>query len=168
MSFKRIVAVAAAAVGLGATAGALLYAQGGSNSSVVGAWKVAERSYEGANPRKITNPQPGVWLFTRRHYSFTDDTSDNGRPTFPAEGATAQQRADVFGPFTAQAGTYEINGSEITFKRIAAKNPNNLRPGRFTTWTFRLEGSNTLWATQKANQDGPLANQMTLKLTRLE
>jgi hypothetical protein len=56
----------------------------------------------------------------------------------------------------------------MTYRRIAAKNPNNLRPGAFTAVTFRFEGNDTLWITGKANQNGPIADPTTLKLTRLE
>ena len=167
MSFRRL-SVAAALVGVTAILGALLFAQGNSNPSIVGVWKVAERTYTGPNARKITSPQPGVRIFTQRHFSISEDTSDTLRE-LPVEGATDKQRADVSGPFTAQAGTYEIKGNEITQRRIAAKNPNNVRPEAFFINTFRFESKDThLWLTEKANQNGPIANPIIRKLTRLE
>ena len=51
---------------------------------------------------------------------------------------------------------------------IAAKNPAEMRAGNFLTFTFRLEGPDTLWLTTKTDENGPLANPTTVKLTRLE
>jgi hypothetical protein len=166
-TISALVVGTAAVLGVLVAVGAMLYAQSNSPSpSIVGVWKVTERPLPGG--RTLASPQPGIRIYTRRHYSFTEDTSEGGRPELPTEGATDKQRLDVFGPFTAQAGTYEIRGNELTYRRIAAKNPNNLRPGAFTTVTFRFEGNDTLWITGKANQNGPIADPTTLKLTRLE
>jgi hypothetical protein len=149
----------------------LASAQGGvSNSAVVGVWRVSEVTTTGPNGRKITNPQPSVRIFTERYFSVTDVTSDTPRAELPlpAEKRTDKQIADAYGPFSANAGTYEIKGNEITFKRIAAKNPAVMRSGNFATSTFRLEGKDTLWLTGNANDAGPVANPQTVKLTRLE
>ena len=93
--------------------------------------------------------------------------SDKPRPELPEKGATDKETADAFRPFIAQGGTYEIKGNEITYRPITAKNPNAMRTGAFQTSTFRLEGD-TLWITGKANATGPIANPVTVKMTRVE
>ncbi|MGE3508093.1 MAG: hypothetical protein AB7N65_04340 [Vicinamibacterales bacterium] len=156
-----------AVVGLVVAAAPLVQGQDPSAKNIVGVWRVAERTVVGPGAKPITSVQPGIRIFTQRHYSFTDDTSDTPRPELPAN-PTDKQRSDVFTPFTAQAGTYEIKGNEITFRRLAAKSPVNVRPGSFGISTFRFEGSGTLWLTTKANQSGPVASPVTIKLTRIE
>jgi hypothetical protein len=156
------------AVVLLATLGIVLFAQRGSSPSIVGVWRVSERTITGPEARKITNPQPGLRIFTQRHYSVTEVDSDKPRPELPPEGQRSdKQYADAFDPFTARAGTYEIKGNEITTRPIADKSPNAMRAGNFITFTFMIEG-NTLTITGKANQAGPIANPTTTKYTRVE
>jgi Lipocalin-like domain len=144
-------------------------AQSGSASSpVVGAWRVSEIASTGPNAQTIKNPQPGLVIYTPRHYSIDMVTADAPRPAVPTQGATDKQRADAFGPFTANAGTYAIKGDELTHTIVTAKNPATMSSGSFQVYTFRMEGKNTLWLTTKANQTGPVANPTTLKLTRVE
>jgi len=49
-----------------------------------------------------------------------------------------------------------------------AKNPATMKAGRFQTYTFRLEGKDTVWLTQKATDEGPAQNPATIKLRRIE
>jgi hypothetical protein len=139
-----------------------------SNASVIGVWRVSEWTTSGPNGRKITNPQPTVIIFTRRYFSRNEVTSDVPRPELPAQGATDKQVADAFRLFDGEAATYEIEGNEITFKRIVTKNPASMRDGNFLVVTFRMEGNDTLWITAKANQNGPIANPTITRLNRLE
>lgn len=168
MPSPRLLAAAALIGTLGMTLGVFVSAQRGSSPSIVGVWRLSEVTITGPNARKITSPQPGLRIFTQRHYSLSEVTSDKPRPELPPQGkATDKQIADAFGPFTGQAGTYEIKGNEITTRPIAAKSPNAMQAGSFTTSTFTLEGS-TLTMTTKANAAGPIANPTTFRLTRAE
>ena len=137
------------------------------SSSIVGVWRVSEVTYTGLNARKVTSPQPGLRIFTQRHYSITEVTSDTARAVIPAQGATEKQMAEAFGPFTGQAGTYEIRGNELTTRPIAAKNPGTMRSGFFGRAMIAVDGK-TLTITGKENADGPIANPTTVKLTRVE
>lgn len=144
-------------------------AQQRSSPSLVGVWKVAEVTTTGPNGRKVTNPQPGVRIYTPRYFSVTDVTSDRPRPELPPPGkASDKQLADAFGPFAARAGTYEVKGNEILYHIIAAKAPNLMKPGIVLTSTFKFEGNDTVVIVQKTDQNGPVANPLTTKLTRLE
>ena len=142
-------------------------AQGGA-SPVIGVWKVAEVTYTGANARTLTNPQPGIRIFTATYYSVNQVTSAEPRPLLPATGATDKQLLDAYGPLNVSAGTYQIAGNEIRLTRIVGKTANTMTPGNLATFTFRMDGKNTLWMTQKATEVGPVTNPQTIKLTRLE
>jgi hypothetical protein len=43
-----------------------------------------------------------------------------------------------------------------------------MRDGNVDVETFKMEGKNTLWLTEKADFRGPAANPTTVKLTRVE
>ena len=139
------------------------------NSGVIGVRRVSELTSMGPNERTLTRPQPGIVIFTPHYYSRNLVTSDAPRPELPPlDKANAKQIADAWGPFTANAGTYEIRGNELMTNRIAAKNPAEMRAGNFLTFTFHLEGRDTLWLTSKTDENGPAANPTAVKLTRLE
>ncbi len=164
---KHLAAAATLVVLLGGVA--RIGAQSGSaNSPVVGVWRVSELAATGPNASTIKNPQPGLVIFTQRHYSIDMVISDGPRVEVPTQGATDKQRADAFGPFTGNAGTYTIKGNELTNNIITAKNPATMSNGSFQVYTFKTEGKNTLWLTSKANRAGPVANPGTIKLTRVE
>ena len=56
----------------------------------------------------------------------------------------------------------------ITAKHpVVAKNPNAMHAGNSGSSTFKLEGK-TLVLTQVSTQSGPVANPITLRLTRVE
>jgi hypothetical protein len=166
MSAKRLL-IAGILIAVAAMVG---HAQRGNPSSgVIGVWRVSELTFIGPNERTVTKPQPGIVIFTPHYYSRNLVTSDAPRPELPEPDArTDKQIADAFGPFIANAGTYEIKGSELTTKRIAAKNPAEMSPGNVLTFTFRLEGRDTLWLTSKTDEKGPAPNPTAVKLTRLE
>ena len=141
--------------------------RGSSSASLVGVWKVSEVTYTGPNAKKVTNPQPGIRIFTQRYYAVDEVSADKPRPEAPEQSATDKQIVDAWTGFVGQGGTYEIKGNEVTTRRIAAKSPTLMKAGTFSTSTFALEG-NTLTLVTKATQDGPVANPTTYKLTRLE
>ena len=137
------------------------------DSPLVGVWRISERTFTGPNARTITNLQPGIIIITPHYYSNVVVTSETPRTELP-EQPTDKQRLDAFGPFGADAGTYEIKGNEITSHPVVHKNPNRMRAGSFEVDTFRMEGRNTLWLTPRTRDTGPVANPTTTTLTRLE
>ena len=134
---------------------------------LIGVWRVAERDTSGPNATKNTNPQPGLWIFTAQYFSENQVTSATPRTDLPSS-PTDKERADAWAPFAAQAGTYEIQGDTIVLRRTANKNPAGMTSGNFLTHTFRKEGNDVLWLTQKANEGGPIANPLTQKIIRVE
>jgi hypothetical protein len=142
---------------------------GKSASPLIGVWRITGVTRTGPNSHNTANPQPGLFIVTAGHYAIDSVNSEASRAELPpADKRTDKQVAEAFGPFTAEAGTYEIKGDEITMKRIAAKNPAAMKAGNFVVMTFRLEGKDTLSLTQKSSDAGPTSNPNTFKLTRIE
>jgi len=134
-----------------------------------GVWKMTEVTTTGPKGAQQAAPQPGFYLFTGKHYSIVTVNADKPRPDLPQDTntATLEQLQASWGPFTAQSGTYEVKGAEVTFHALAAKNPSAMKAGNFSTSTFKIEGT-TLTLVNKANQAGPATNPTTRKLTRVE
>jgi hypothetical protein len=134
---------------------------------IEGVWKGTEITFTGAKPQTVTLTQPGLLIFTKKHFSFLGITGDKPRPDLPQKDATDAQKVAAWGPFMAVAGTLEVKGATVTLKAIVAKDPSGMAPGNFMTADFKVEG-NTLILTLKSRQAGPTPNPMTIKLVRLE
>jgi hypothetical protein len=154
-------------VGLLATSGAEAQTH---TASIQGVWQVVEVRMSGPTPATITlpEPRPNLAIITAKHYARVQVEAEGPRPVIAdVATATADQLRATWGPFVGEAGTYEVSGSTITMHPIAAKNPAAMKPGAFTTWSFQLTG-NTLVITAQGNQNGPVANPVTVKAVRVE
>ena len=138
--------------------------------SIQGVWRVAEVTIAGPQARTIAFAErPNLTIITARHYSRVEVQADGPRP-IPADvtKASADELRAVWGPFVAEAGTYEVTtGNLITMRPIASKNPAVMGPGVFIAYSYKLDGD-TLSMTQQRNQSGPFANPVTFKLVRVE
>ncbi len=149
----------------------LLFASGGfaqTKTPVEGVWKLTEWIESG---KTNTNPQPGLIIFTRGHYSVailmaprTDSIpSEMGRQVTDAEkiGLFEQWKW-----FVGISGSYEVKGSTVVMRPIVAKTTWDMNRQTPQEPEFKLEGSNTLWLipTVKGATDVGLR----MKLTRLE
>jgi hypothetical protein len=129
-----------------------------------GAWTIQDVS----NPRPPANPRnnpTGLVQFAGSHFSMMA-TQDSSRPALPDGGAakaTADQLRATWGPLVANAGTFTVTGSTIRLANMIAKGP--VASGNFAEWSFTLKGD-SLTMTQVRNQNGPVANPVTLRLTR--
>ena len=134
-----------------------------------GVWQAVEVTLPGPTPQTITlpTPPPNLTILTAKHYSRVEDQSEQPRHN-PADisKASADELRSVWEPFVGEAGTYEIAGGTLTMHPIVAKNPAAMKPGAFTTWSYRLDG-NTIWVTARSNQNGPVAP-VTIKAVRIE
>ena len=140
------------------------------SQSVQGVWQAVQISVPGPVRRTVTvpEPRPNLTMITARHYSRVQVEAEGARPAVAdMTKASADDLRAAWGPFYAEAGTYEVTGNVITLRPVAAKNPAAMTPGAFTTWSFTLE-SNTLRVTAQRNQDGPIANPPTITLVRVE
>jgi hypothetical protein len=129
-----------------------------SRQSIQGVWRVVERTIThspagrqdafGAFPVGThTNLQPGLLIFTAKHYSRTTDAAEQPRPTRPYKTPckpTLEELQAEWGPFVANAGTYEVSGTTVTLRAIVAKNPRAQSHKNFTKLTFKLDGNQFL------------------------
>ena len=128
-----------------------------------GAWRVTEVVSGG---QALASPQPGLLLFTGRHYSYTFVTSEEPRPDLPPGAVTAEALATVWNPFTANAGTFEVSGNTMTRRPIVAKSPAAMAPGAFNEYPFRLI-ADTLWSTPTRTEAGPVRSPTTVTYVRV-
>jgi hypothetical protein len=150
-------------------AAALLHAGGSTPSaqtSLQGVWRVVAVTTTGTGATVDNSPEPGLFIFTARHYSFTRVTGDGPRTMVAENDATANQLRDIL-RFSAQAGTYTVTGSDLVLRRVAALATSNMTPGNDATYSFRLAGD-SLWLTSKAYANRRLPYPLTIKLTRVE
>ncbi len=134
-------------------------------ASIQGVWqatevKIAERTMK---------PQPNLIIISRTHYSRNEVHAEQPRPVLsdPSK-ATAEELRATWGPFVGEAGTYELSGDHlITLRPIVAKNPAAASTGAFTVYSYKLEGD-TLTVTPQRNQNGPIADSVTIKSVRVE
>jgi len=142
----------------------------GKSTSVRGAWQVIQVTMTGPSPRTISvpDPRPNLAVFTAKHYSHLQVTSEGPRP-IPADmaKATVEELRAVWGPFSGEAGTYELGNNTITMHPIVAKNPAAMTSGAFTIYGIKLQGD-TLWITEQRTHRGPIVNPVTLKAVRVE
>jgi hypothetical protein len=140
------------------------------SQSIQGVWQAVEVTIAGPVKRTITipEPRPNLAVFTAKHYSRVQVEAEGARPAVAdVATASADELRAAWGPFYAEAGTYEVTGNVIALRPVAAKNPAAMTPGAFTTWSFTMEG-NTLRVTMERNQNGPIVNPVTVKLVRVE
>jgi hypothetical protein len=151
------------------SAAAVAQSRSSSQSTIQGVWQVSEVTAASPKPATNTKPEPGLYIFTAKHYSIVRITGDKPRPNLPdaVQKATAAELLAVWNPFAANAGTYEVSGGNLTTRPMVAKNPAAMSTGAFNVSAFKIEG-NTLWLTAVRNQSGPVQNPATIKLTRIE
>jgi hypothetical protein len=118
-----------------------------------------------------SNPQPGLLIFTKGHYSVVIVIAEKPRATVaPAKDpqnltdAEKIARYEQWRPFAASSGTYEINGSSLSIRPIVAKSANQMTRTTPISWELKLEGPNTLWLIPKDQSP----TEPRVKLTRLE
>jgi hypothetical protein len=121
-----------------------------SAESPQGVWKVVvARVASGPDAGHHTSDvQPGLMFITGNHYSLTWVQGFKARPDL-SENATPEEQAKVWGPFTANAGTYQIKHSTLSYTPIVAKNP-AVMSGRTNTLGFRIK-ADSMWLTNKAD-----------------
>ncbi len=152
-------------------------AQSSTKKPIAGAWKVTEIVVTGTDAANVANPQPGLIIFARKHYSVMWVSGNQPRSLFKGEDPTSEEKIAAYDSFVANSGTYEVAGETLTLQPMVARSP-NFMAGGVTKIQLRIEGT-TLWLTQKntdisirtgnrvAPSSGP-ASETRLKLTRVE
>src|SRR5438128_1977034 len=89
-------------------------------ASLQGVWRSVEVTVTGPNARTITNLQPNLTVVSAKHYARVEVQSEGPRPIVAdVTKATADELRAVWGPFVAEAGTYELAGDTLTLHPIA-------------------------------------------------
>jgi hypothetical protein len=114
---------------------------------LVGAWKVE-------------SAQPGLYVFTKQHYSFARIQGEKPLPDYPSnDKATDADKAAVFNALYLNTGTYTVTGNMLATRAMVAKSKFAIG-GAGNQYEFTISG-NSLTLTQKPSG-------AVLKLTRLE
>jgi len=154
---------------------------GQSTTSIQGVWRVVERTIPASTADRRdpfgafsegthTNLQPELMIFTAKHYSRTTDTAAQPRPTagYKVRGKpTLEELQAEWGPFAANAGTYEISGTTLALRAIVAKSPRAQADNNFTRLSLKLDGNN-LWLTPIDTETGKIAAPVTSVYMRVE
>jgi hypothetical protein len=143
-----------------------------------GVWKIVEVILPVANPAgkdsttRISNPQPGLVIFTRGYYSIAAVRGAQPRTAVaqPKDSLRLTDeekiaRFEEWNTFVANSGTYEIKGSMIIRHPIVAKIVSVMTKETPNINEFKLEGNNTLWLNPTPDR---LATEPRVKFTRVE
>ena len=93
--------------------------------SLVGAWKVASMSLS-IGERTTTNdsPQPGLVLFTGKHYSIMYVEGAQPRKPFTEPlRPTDPEKLEAYDTFVGHSGTYTVSDSLIAMEVVISKSP---------------------------------------------
>ena len=124
---------------------------------LVGAWRVTE--IDDANRPPITNPQPGLYIFTEQHYSFARINGTGPLPDYPSnDKATDADKVGVFNALYLNTGTYAVTANMLTTKAMVAKSAFVI--GASNQYEFAVHGK-ALVLTQKPSG-------AVIKLVRVE
>ncbi len=128
-------------------AAATVSGQSAATNPLVGAWKVE-------------SAQPGLYVFTKQHYSFARIQGDKPLPDYPSnDKATDADKANVFNALYLNTGTYTVTGNTLATKAMVAKSKFAIG-GAGNQYEYTISGT-SLTLTQKPSG-------AVLKLTRLE
>ena len=132
---------------------------GQTKSPLMGAWKVTEIANPNSPP--LTDPQPGLYVFTEKHYSAVRLNGTKPLPSYPSnDAATDAEKVASFNTIYVNAGGYAISGNMLTLSPMVAKSAFAMEPGRTVQYEFTVKGD-TLMLVQKPSGPG-------LKFVRLE
>lgn len=108
---------------------------------------------------KIDGDKPGLYIFTKQHYSFSR-VQGEPLPDYPSnDKATDAQKVTVFNTLYLNSGTYTVTGNTLATRAMMAKSKFAIG-GNGNRYEFAISG-NSLTLTQKPSG-------AVLRLTRLE
>jgi hypothetical protein len=116
--------------------------------SIEGAWKLVEvTSPDGVeNP----NPQPGVWMFTRHHYSLAMvmGTNVSVQPASVAQ-ALGVKEISLWDAFVANSGSYSVTGNMLTTVPMVAEAKEAMTDGFVLKYEMKFDGNGAVALTTK-------------------
>jgi hypothetical protein len=133
-----------------------------------GVWRTAEVVVPGPAPQTF-RPGATLAIFHGRHYSRVEVHAEGSRPPLKDSAtASADELRAVWGPFVAEAGTFELSGKDVvTMQAMVAKNPAAMTYGATSAFTYQRNGD-TLTLTQVRTPSGQAAAPVTVRLVRVE
>ena len=140
-------------------------AQNNDNDNVlVGVWRIVETTINASGETTvIRDPQPGLYIFTERHFSTMLVPGRESRAPFSAA-RTDAERLSAYDNFIADAGTYELQGSTVVTNNVIAKIPN----GMDATIPYRYSFENQELLLILESAWAPPGGSITYRLQRLE
>ncbi|MEO5741673.1 MAG: hypothetical protein ABIS29_13880 [Vicinamibacterales bacterium] len=133
-----------------------------------GVWRTVEVVVPGPT-RQTFRSASALAIFHGKHYSRVEVHVEGARPVLknPATASADELRA-VWGPFVAEAGTFDVTGTNVvTMQAMVAKNPAAMTTGATSVYTYQRSGG-TLTLTQTRTPSGPSAVPVTITLVRVE
>ena len=150
--------------------------------SIQGVWRNVERVIPAAPASDRRDPfghvptgvqrdvQPGLLILTKGYFSRTTDTAVQPRPKggYARPGApTVEELQARWGPFAANAGTYELSGDTITLRAVVSKEARDQVAGGFARLRVELAGD-TLSLTPIETSEGRIVAGVTSRYVRVE
>ena len=137
-----------------------------SREAFEGVWKTVEVVVPGPTPQTF-RAAATLAIFHGKHYSRVEVHTEGARPMLkdPATASADELRA-AWGPFVAEAGTFEVAGNNVTMQATVAKNPAAMMNGATSVYTYQRNGD-SLTLTQTRTPSGATAP-VTIKLARVE
>ena len=141
---KRLLALTALTLGSAAPLAA---------QSLIGVWKPVEVVLSGGPDagRHTTDLQPGQAIFTGQHYATLYVSGFAPRPRLSTQ-PTDEERGKVFDKFIANAGTYQLKDSVLSYTPVVAKNPATMSGTTYTMFV-RIR-ADSAWFTSRAATTG--------------
>jgi len=138
-----------------------------SREAFEGVWKTVEVVVPGPTPQTF-RAAATLAIFHGKHYSRVEVHTEGARPMLkdPATASADELRA-AWGPFVAEAGTFEVAGNNVTMQATVAKNPAAMMNGATSVYTYQRNGD-SLTLTQTRTPSGATAAPVTIKLARVE
>ena len=106
---QRITSASRSLLALAALALLLPTAIAAQSTPVEGAWVI--QSWQDADGQAMENNQPGLFVFTKTHYSMMFLLGSE--PRTPLESENAEQIVAAYGPFVANSGRYSVSENEV-------------------------------------------------------
>ncbi len=118
---------------------------------LVGAWSVATQTPPtGAT---IDPSQPGLWIFTKGHYSAVYSIGAEPRPLAATTfNETDEETVALYDTIIVNSGTYEVSGSTITLRPMIAKSQGYV--GGRSTIDFEIAGDVLTLTTRNVTSPG--------------
>ena len=137
------------------------------SAGLPGAWLLVETKTTTRDSTWVdTSPQPGLYVFTDKHFSLMLIPQDTLR-VLPRENASSAQKLAAYENFIADAGSYEASDSILTMQNFIAKEPYAMqgRPGAGSPYHYRLSGDSLTLTFRRA---WAAPGEITYRLIRLK